>query len=99
MEYEAKPKPDIRRKKDGSVEINVTCEWRNVRFAFPPFGPGTYREVGAQILNRGLRLPTGEETAALLHVAYCAELSEKQNAQVLQNYADFLFNLPSGGVS
>lgn len=44
---------------------------KEIDFAYPPFGPNTYRSVGNEILNNGLELPNGESTASLLHSAYC----------------------------
>src|SRR3989344_3063367 len=40
------------------------------RFAYP-FFKGGYRGVGKQIIDAGLRVPTGEETVDFVHAAYC----------------------------
>lgn len=46
-----------------------------VAFAYPSFGPGTYKGVGQQILEKipgkDLAVPTGEYTSSLLHTTYC----------------------------
>ncbi len=40
-------------------------------FAYPSIGPDTYRNVGAQILANDQNVPTGDQTASLVHAAYC----------------------------
>ena len=55
----------------GRTEITVPHKDGNVSFVYPSAGPNTYREVGKQILNQGLRVPTGDESASLIHAAYC----------------------------
>ena len=40
-------------------------------FIYPPPSPNTYQEVGKSLLKRGLALPNGDQTAALLHTAFC----------------------------
>lgn len=52
------------------AEIDVPVEDRLVSFAFPEFGPAFYIEVGRQILQANLRLPTAGETAYFLDAVY-----------------------------
>ncbi len=40
-------------------------------YVFPPVGPNLYWEVGEKILQRGLRVPTGDDIVPLLRGAYC----------------------------
>jgi len=42
-----------------------------IAFAYPSMGPNTYTQVGKDILDRKMKVPTGEYTASLLHAAYC----------------------------
>jgi hypothetical protein len=43
----------------------------DLTLASPSFGPGTYSQVGKQVLQKGLLFPTGDQTADLLYAAYC----------------------------
>ena len=47
-----------------------------LRFEFPPQGPSNYQTAGSAVLQRGLYLPTGSETASLLHEVYCTNDKE-----------------------
>src|SRR3989338_7056565 len=82
----------------GRVDISVPHEGRNVSFVYPSAGPNAYKEVGRQILNQGLRLPTGDETASLLYSAYCIpqvkDEPEFQNIrEIMNNRWLWVFNL------
>lgn len=55
----------------GRIELWVPHNDTEVAFAYPSFGPDTYRNVGKQILSNNQKVPTGDYTASLLHAAYC----------------------------
>ena len=53
------------------AELLIPHENEYVNFAYPSIGPNTYLNVGKQILEKNLQIPTGEQTASLLYTAYC----------------------------
>jgi len=53
------------------AELHIPHENGEIKFAFPPFGPGEYRVVGQQILDAGLQVPNGGQMASLVHTAFC----------------------------
>ena len=67
--------------KRGRVELIVDHNGENVTFVHPPEGPDTYQEVGKELLNRGLTLPTAEQVVSLVHSAYNSQESEAQEIQ------------------
>jgi len=55
-------------------------------FAYPSFGPNYYQNVGKEILERDLQVPTGDYTASLVHTAYCdKEVSEEPEFKDVRN--------------
>jgi len=46
-------------------------------FVYPSFGPNTYQNVGREILKQNYKLPEANETASLLHAAYCSEIKDE----------------------
>ena len=54
----------------GQTKIKVPCNDKYVTFAYPSFGQDTYVNVGKQILENNLQIPTGEQTTSLLYTAY-----------------------------
>lgn len=55
----------------GVTKIYVPHEDGEIAFAYPSTGPGDYISVGKEILSRGQKVPTGSQTASLLHATYC----------------------------
>ncbi len=53
------------------AKLCIPHEKEELVFAHPSFGPGSYKNVGQQILEKTpgkeLSVPTGEYTASLLH--------------------------------
>ena len=71
--------PTIRR---GRTEIDVPSNKGYATFISPAFGPGNYLAVGKKVLEAGLTFPTGDDTADLLHPAYCSpEIYEEPEFQ------------------
>ena len=56
--------------KIGRTEIIIPYKDKKLTFISPAKGHDTYVNLGKQILNDNLKLPTGEYTASLLHAAY-----------------------------
>jgi len=54
----------------GRVELWVTHKDSEIAFVYPSTGPGNYQTVGNEILKNN-KLPAAEQTASLLHAAYC----------------------------
>ena len=52
------------------AELLIPHENEYVNFAYPSIGPNTYLNVGKQILEKNLQIPTGEQTTSLLYTAY-----------------------------
>jgi len=77
----------------GKVELIVPHHDKEISFIHPSEGPNTYQEVGKAILGRGLRLPTGEETASLVYSAYNSEEPEfKEIRQIMRDGWLWVFN-------
>src|SRR5258708_3466112 len=58
------------------------------RFLYPGQGPNNYRTVGKAVINEGLTLPNGWQTASLLNETYCSEnqeFKESQEANFIRN--------------
>jgi hypothetical protein len=53
------------------TELWVPHNAGEIAFASPAFGLDTYTNAGKDILNKNLKVPTGDYTASLLHPAYC----------------------------
>ena len=62
-------------------KLLMSYENEEISFAYPSFGPDTYLNVGKQILENNLQIPTAEQTVALLHVAYLSELKDNPEFQ------------------
>ena len=54
----------------GRVEMIVPTRNGEIRYVSPAIGPDTYVNVGKNILEQGLFVPTGDYTAPLLNAAY-----------------------------
>lgn len=59
-------------------KIVVPGEGGETAFAYPAVGPATYQNVGKEILSKGQMVPTGEQMASLVHVAYCNPKMENE---------------------
>lgn len=59
-----------------------------IAFAHPSTGPDNYRNVGAEILRMGQQVPTGDETASLVHAAYC--IPKVENEPEFQNIREIM---------
>ncbi len=57
--------------KNQDNKLFVPHDSREITFALPGVGPGMYQENRKKLLGRGLRIPTGDEVASLLHAIYC----------------------------
>ena len=57
-----------------------------VSFEYPAQGTNNYQGVADAILKRGLQLPTGNQTASLLHESYCGndEFKNSPEAQFIR---------------
>lgn len=55
----------------GMTRLVVPHNKGEITFAYPSIGPNTYTQVGKDILDRKMIVPTGEYMASLLHAAYC----------------------------
>jgi hypothetical protein len=53
------------------TELVVPHENKELTFVYFLCGPNDYGTVRKEILERNYRIPTGDETASLLHSAYC----------------------------
>ena len=93
METETQSKPRIVR---GRVELWVPYNGKEIAFAHPLTGPNTYREVGAQILRQNQLIPTGNQTASLVHASYIPEVENepefKDIRQTMRNRYFWIFN-------
>lgn len=58
---------------------------REIGHIFPAEGPGTYRNVGASILGKGLKVPTGEYTVSFLHAVLCNRAKFGTEHKILLN--------------
>lgn len=55
----------------GRIEVWVPHKDKEIAFAHPSVGPGTYRNDGLVILKAEQRVSVGDDIASLLHAAYC----------------------------
>jgi len=67
------------------AKIHIPQEDKETVFAYPSFGPNTYLEVGKQILEKGLTVPTGGQTASLLYEVYCSDLQDGHEFEDIRN--------------
>ena len=51
----------------GRTELYVPSGAGELMYVSPAVGPQTYQAVGKQIISNGLTVPTGDETAPLIH--------------------------------
>ncbi|MBI5148459.1 hypothetical protein HZA33_02150 [Candidatus Pacearchaeota archaeon] len=72
----------------GRTELRVQHNGNEIAFAYPSVGPNTYMNVGAEILNRKQKIPTGDETASLLYAAYC--IPEVKDEPEFKNVRDIM---------
>jgi len=71
------------------AKLWVPHQDNEIAFAYPSFGPGTYKNIGQQILEKipgkDLAVPIGEYAASLLNTVYCdssaAEETEFQDVR------------------
>lgn len=62
-------------------------------FVYPSFGPHNYRTIGKKILEKGLSIPTGYQTASLLYGAYnSSELEFRGVQDIIDNNMLWVFN-------
>jgi hypothetical protein len=59
---------------EGRFKLTIPHEGGEITVDQQFYKPNTYRNVGAEILGNNQRIPTGEETASLIHSAYCSKL-------------------------
>ncbi|MBU2616619.1 MAG: hypothetical protein KKB79_01400 [Nanoarchaeota archaeon] len=57
----------------GQINLIVPTLNAELRYVHPALGPDSYNSVGKQILDRGQKVPTGNLTVPLIHMAYCNE--------------------------
>ena len=62
----------------GMTKLVVPHGNKEITFAYPSIGPNTYTAVGKEILSQGMKVPTGDYTASLLHTAYCNDSVSKE---------------------
>jgi len=69
------PRVELVKKKIGiltsEAELYVPHENGEIAFYYPPFGPGYYRNIGIEILSKGLNPCVGDYFASLMHSAFC----------------------------
>ena len=56
-----------------------------IAFAFPAFGPDTYKSAGQDILSKNLKVPTGDCTPSLLYSAYCSDALNEPEFEKVRN--------------
>jgi len=65
-------------------------------FVYPSIGPNNYLQVGREILKQNYKLPEANETASLLHAAYCSEIKDEPEFQnvreIMRNRWLWIFN-------
>lgn len=71
------------------AKLHIPHKEDEITFAYPSFGPGNYRAIGKQILEKtpgkNLKVPIGDEIASLLYSVYCdSSVSEKPEFQDIQ---------------
>ncbi len=88
---ETKTKVRIERGKD-LTKLIVPHENTVVTFVYPPIGPSNYRKVGEEILNKEYRIPTGDETASLLHAAYFSDVRDELEFDNIRRIMDNINN-------
>lgn len=69
----------------------------NRTFIHPAAGPGNYRSVGKTILENGLRVPAGDDTAMFIYPAYCIPEAKDEPEftnvrQIIKDQYLWLFN-------
>jgi len=74
----------------GNTKLVVPHQNKEITFAYPSVGPNTYTAVGKEILRQGMKVPTGDYMASLLHTAYCD--SSVSNEPEYQNVRDIMKN-------
>src|SRR3989344_3334890 len=72
------------------IEIIVPYAAGELVYIHPPVGTNTYQKVGKELLKKGLRLPTGDQTVALLHAAFC--VPEVYDEPEFQDIRDIIKN-------
>jgi len=76
----------------GRIELWVPHQDGEIAFA-PLTNPGSYQQIGTEIIGdsereTNQRLPTGDETASQIHVAYCTLNPEISNAPEYKTIRD-----------
>lgn len=72
------------------TELRILHEGKKITFAYPPVSSGIYQNVGREILKRNQRVPYGDYTASLVHVAYC--LPEVHDEPEFEDIRDIISN-------
>lgn len=90
METETQYQPRVVR------ELWVPHNCGEIAFAHPLVGPNNYRTVGVQILKQNQLIPTGDQTASLVHASYLSEVENepefKNIRQTMKNRYFWIFN-------
>ncbi|MBI2498652.1 hypothetical protein HYV88_00245 [Candidatus Woesearchaeota archaeon] len=78
----------------GRIELWVPHQYGEIAFA-PLTNLGDYQQIRTEILGdsereTNQRLPTGDETASQIHVAYCTPKPEIKNAQEYKTIRDII---------
>lgn len=80
------------------IEKGINKLWiphnnKEMAFIFPAIGLYSYENAGKQILEKGLEIPTGDETASLLYAVYCSDaLNEPEFAKIKDIKGLWVFN-------
>ena len=79
------------------VKLWIPHNDQELGFAYPSFGPNYYQNVGKEILEHDLDLPTGDYTTSLVHAAYCdtevlGESEFKNTRDLMRNGGLWVFN-------
>jgi len=65
----------------GETRLITPYNHKIITHIYPSIGPGDYRTVGGEILNKGLLVPNGDYTASLVHAAYCSKIKDEPESQ------------------
>lgn len=69
----------------GETKITTPYQDKGLVHIYPSIGPGTYQNIGNEILVLwGLKTPNGDYIASLLHSVYCSNLSNESEFQNIQ---------------
>ncbi|MSS74317.1 hypothetical protein EXS72_01620 [Candidatus Pacearchaeota archaeon] len=71
----------------GRTEIYIPSVVGEMIYFLPSVGPQIYQTLGKQILANGLSVPTGDETAPLIHQAYYGLLKKRNRISKYLGYS------------